>query len=123
VIGVAQDQEGVRASALGPGEPVRQEHQHGRQDHRFGDAEQEAVRQEQPVGRDHALQRGEHTPGAQRPEQQGLDTAPFGEAAGRHLEQEIPEEEQAAQEASLRGCDVQTAGQAASSADRVVRAV
>ena len=77
----------------------------------------------QPVDRDGALQCGEHAPGGQRPEQHGLDTAPLGEAARRHLEQEVADEEQAAQQASLRRRDVQPLGEATGSADRVVRAV
>ena len=68
VTGIAEEQDGVGAGALGAGEPVRDQDQHGGEDEAFGGAEEEAVDCEQPEVVDDAGERGENAPADQREE-------------------------------------------------------
>ncbi len=117
---VAEDQEGIGPRALTLGEPVAEIDQHRRHHRRFDDAEQEADGDEQGDVGHHARQGSEAAPGDQAPEDQSLDAALFGIDGAGHLEEEIAEKEQGAEQGGHRRGDAQVVGHARGGGETVV---
>lgn len=120
---VAEDQEGVRPRALGAGEPVAEVDQHRWHHRRLDHAEEEADADQQVDVGDHPGQGGQPAPEDQADEDQLLDAALFRVDRPRHLEEEVTEEEQRAQQRGQPGGDPQVVGHPGGGGEAVVGAV
>ena len=91
-------------------------------DQALGDAQQKAVDDEEPVIADDAGERGEDSPTDERKEDETRRAFSLRVGSGRHLEEEVAEKEDRAEEGGARFGDVERAGKAGRGAEAEVGA-
>lgn len=117
---IAEDQKGVGPGALALGEPVAEIDQHRRHHRGFHHTEQEADGDQQGDVGHHAGEGRQAAPADQAPEDQPLDAALLGIDGAGHLEEEIAEKEQGAEQRRHRRGDAQVVGHARGGGEAVV---
>jgi len=110
--GIAENQNGVGPRALSAREPVGQKNQHRGEDETLRDAQQQPIRDQQPVIADDSGESGEDSPADERKKDQPGGAAAHRIRGCRNLEEKVAEKEDRAEKGRAGLGDMQRLRQA-----------